>query len=332
MVIRSIAQRIKTKARNLMVGYSIAKRPRSEEAQRVAEYWATDHKIDLPRSWMDHPVIRSLIYERVTGNTSLSAIEWFQKTYLPRPVDAALSIGCGLGAFERNAIQMKIAERISAIDISPGAIETARREAARAEVDRVISYEVLDLNTEALPRAVYSVVFGLSSIHHILNLDHAFEQIYRSLKPGGLLFLDEYIGPRQFQTPPHVTAIINRELSRFPESRRKSLYVEGAIVNSYTPPTIAQMNEIDPSEAIRSDQIVEKVAKRFDILEFRPYGGGILHMMLSGIAGNFSPDNSEDVAILQRLFALELELEKAGQIQSDFAAIVARPKSYSVQA
>jgi hypothetical protein len=49
-------------------------------------------------------------------------------------------------------------------------------------------------------------------------------------------------------------------------------------------------------------------------------------MLLSGIAGNFSTEKAEDVAILRRLFALERELEDAGEIQSDFAVIVARPK------
>jgi SAM-dependent methyltransferase len=324
MNIGSIARLIKTKAKRL--GQPNAKTPRSEEVQRVADYWATDHKIDLPRSWMDHSVIRSLNYERMTGDPRVNGVQWFQKTYLSSRADAALSIGCGMGGFERNAIRMKIAERIFAIDISPGAIETCRREAAGAGMDKVISYEVLDLNTEVLPRSAFSVVFGLSSIHHVLNLDHAFEQIHRSLKPRGLLYLDEYIGPRQFQTPPHITSIINRELSRFPESYRRSLYVEGEIINSYTPPTIAQMEELDPSEAIRSDEIVEKLAKRFDILEFRPYGGAILHMLLSGLAGNFSAERLDDVATLKGLYTREHDLEKAGEIPSDFAVIVARPK------
>ena len=198
---QSIAERLKAGARSLIVGQPTINIPKSEETQRVADYWATDHKIDRPRSWMDHPVIRSLINERMTGNSSVNGVEWFQKTYLSGPADAALSIGCGLGGFERHAIQMKIAERIYAIDISPGAIETARREAARAQMDKVISYEVLDLNTEALPLAAYSVVFGLSSIHHILNLDHAFEQIYRSLKPDGLSCISMNISGRASSRP-----------------------------------------------------------------------------------------------------------------------------------
>jgi hypothetical protein len=138
--------------------------------------------------------------------------------------------------------------------------------------------------------------------------------------------MNEYIGPRQFQTDPHVTALVNRELASLPEKYRQSLFVDGHIVSSYTPSPIWYMNENDPSEAIRSDEIVEKLKKQFEILEFRPFGGAILHMLLSGIAGNFSSDEPEDVGHLHRLFALERELEDAGEIQSDFAVIVAVAK------
>jgi SAM-dependent methyltransferase len=129
-------------------------------AQRVADHWATDHKINRPRSWLDHPVILRYVHERVTGDASVNGVQWFQRKYLPGPVDVALSLGCGLGPFERDAIRMKIAERLFAVDISPGAIETARRAAAAAGMSDRISYAVLDLNSDALPRATYDMVFG----------------------------------------------------------------------------------------------------------------------------------------------------------------------------
>src|SRR6185312_1978183 len=117
--------------------------------------------------------------------------------------------------------------------------------------------EVLDLNKDRLPEAAYDVVFGLSCIHHIEKLDHAFGEIRRSLKPGGLLYIDEYIGPRQFQTEPHVTAIINRELALLPEAYRRSLFDDRRIIKTYKPSPIWHFEVNDPSEAIRSDEIVE---------------------------------------------------------------------------
>ena len=59
-----------------------------------------------------------------------------------------------------------------------------------------------------------------------------------------------------------------------------------------SPEEVFQQN--DPSEAIRSEEIVPTLLRYFDILEFRPYGGAIQHMLLSGITGNFDENNEAD--------------------------------------
>ena len=57
----------------------------------------------------------------------------------------------------------------------------------------------IDLNTEALPQNVYDAVLTTGSMHHVENLDFCFRNIRRALKPGGLLWLNDYVGPNQFQ-------------------------------------------------------------------------------------------------------------------------------------
>ncbi len=59
----------------------------------------------------------------------------------------------------------------------------------------------------------------------------------------------------------------------------------------------------------------------FDIVEFHPYGGSTLHVLLSGTAGNFDPGEDTDVALLRVIAILEETL--AGVLQPDFAAMVA---------
>jgi hypothetical protein len=67
--------------------------------------------------------------------------------------------------------------------------------------------------------------------------------------------------------------------------------------------------------------------RSFDIVEFRPYGGAILTMLLTGITGNFDQNDETAVALLNILATLEETLEQHGVIESDFAAIVAKPSS-----
>jgi hypothetical protein len=58
--------------------------------------------------------------------------------------------------------------------------------------------------------------------------------------------MDEYIGLRQFQTQPRTTAIVNRELACLSEEYRRSLFIDGHIISSYTPSPLLYMNEHDP--------------------------------------------------------------------------------------
>ena len=57
----------------------------------------------------------------------------------------------------------------------------------------------IDLNAEGLPEDLYDTVRTSGSMHHIENLDFCFRNIRRSLKPGGLLWLNDYVGPNRFQ-------------------------------------------------------------------------------------------------------------------------------------
>ena len=89
-------------------------------------------------------------------------------------------------------------------------------------------------------------------------------------------------------------------------------------------PSIDNMNNFDPSEAIRSCDIVPLVTKYFDIEERIDYGGTILHGLLQHIVGNFDPSKEEDIAILRLLGYFEDVLIKENVIPSDFTLIVAR--------
>ena len=69
--------------------------------------------------------------------------------------------------------------------------------------------------------------------------------------------------------------------------------------------TVAAMIAADPSEAVRSSDILPVLRHHFDIIEERPLGGALLHLGLSEIAQNFDPDRPEDREWLERLAAAE---------------------------
>jgi SAM-dependent methyltransferase len=299
----------------------------SDAAKIASEYWAVDRTGARPRSWLEHPTILEIVHRRVSGDPKMSTIGWFRNKYFQRPVDLALSLGCGFGGFERFGIENGVARKIHANDLSEGAILKAREAAAQAKLADKIEYSVVNLDDFTLPAAAYDAIFALSAAHHVFQLEKLFRQCRKALKPGGLLFLDEYIGPSRFQCGPEVTSLINRLRDILPEKYRKSLFTnDGSLIHPYVPSPAEHFEKHDPSEAVRSGEIISTLKLYFDILEYRPYGGAILHMLLSGIMGNFDENNDTDVALLRTIATFEEVMESAGVIGSDFAAIVAKPK------
>jgi hypothetical protein len=91
-------------------------------------------------------------------------------------------------------------------------------------------------------------------------------------------------------------------------------------------PTLNEMDIVDPSEAIRSGDILGVLPNYFDILEKKDLGGTILHLLLDGIAGNFDYDDPKDMKLLRMLFEIEDTFMDIGVIQSDFTLVVAKKK------
>jgi 2-polyprenyl-3-methyl-5-hydroxy-6-metoxy-1,4-benzoquinol methylase len=88
-------------------------------------------------------------------------------------------------------------------------------------------------------------------------------------------------------------------------------------------PTARSVEAVDPSEAVRSAEMLPLLRRYFQVAELRPLGGTILQFLLADISGNFQDANGEPW--LQVLFAIEDALIECGDLQSDFAYVVATP-------
>ncbi len=300
----------------------------TDASKIVSEYWAVDRTGERPQSWLQHPTMLAFVNQRVSGDPNVSTTAWFKKKYIPNPFELCLSLGCGFGGFERSGIEIGIAKRFHANDLSEGAVLKARAAAEQVGLTDKIEYSVLNLDACELPTKTYDAIFALSAVHHVFELEKLFRECRKALKPGGLLFLDEYIGPSRFQSSPAVTDIINRLREILPPKYKRSLFTnDGSQIWPFTPSPVEHFEKHDPSEAVRSGEIVSTLKLYFDIVDFRPYGGAILHMLFSGIMGNFDENNETDVALLRTLAIFEETMESTGAIETEFAAIVAKPRA-----
>jgi SAM-dependent methyltransferase len=301
---------------------------------RAKEFWeGTEGRWQTTQleHWLQHPKVQERLNILTTGDPHKDRYCAFVERYFPMPpgrterTDRVLTLGCGQGEFERGIANYHFATIHDAIDISEHATAEAARLAREAGLNH-IHYRATDFNTMELPEAAYDVVFGISSVHHVAQLEGLFEQVARALKPGGFFMLDEFVGPTQFQWTDDQLAIANEELCRLPSDLRRHVRT-GATVERIPRHTIAEMNAVDPSEAVRSAEILPLLPKYFDVVEIKGYGGTILHLLMEGITGNFVEEDARSMEWLRSFFALEDRLIAEGRLRHDFAHIVTRKKA-----
>jgi 2-polyprenyl-3-methyl-5-hydroxy-6-metoxy-1,4-benzoquinol methylase len=298
-----------------------------DQISKVKETWGEETPW-MHREWVhwtQHNAVQARLNVLASGDPHKNRFNYFMENFLRLPVERAITLGCGHGELERGLFNYNFAKRHDAVDISEGAIEQARKHAAEAGVANV-HYRVADLNTIELPRYAYDVIFGIGSFHHVVNIERLLVQVSLGLKPGGYLFLDEYVGPNQFQWSDQQLDIINEQIEAMPQRFRQCLdapHMKMPLKRH----TIEEMNAADPSEAIRSEDILKHVQSLFAPVVIRNCGGSLLHLLLEHIAGNFREDDPEAMAYLQSLFDLEDRLIAEGKLQNDFVVVIAQKKT-----
>lgn len=296
----------------------------------TSEHWGKEAgtwQVGRGIHWTEHQAVQDRINKMVSGDHSRDAyrflIDFLSKHGMRLPLSRCLTLGCGAGDLERGLAQYNFCIKHDAYDIADGAIKRAKQKATETGLSN-ISYYVSDINNIALPSDTYDLVFGVQAVHHFSNLEHIFSEVRKALKTGGFFVLNEFVGPTKFQWTDRQLTIINSLLQILPERYRISRSGNSRIETFYTRPTIEEMDRIDPSEAVRSGDIVNVLTTYFNIAVRRDYGGSIIHLLLQDIAGNFKYNDPEDMKLLDMLFDIEDTLMEIGEIASDFAVIIAQ--------
>lgn len=276
-----------------------------------------------PGSWTECPiVIAEYMNPLISGKAEVGWLEAVARAHFPVPVAQALSLGCGGGGLERHGLQLRIADRFDAYDVSAEAVALAQQLAQDSGQSDQINYAVANLNTLEFNGQQYGAVFASQSLHHIEALEHYLEQVQHALTPGGLFIFNEFIGPNQFQWTEAQLHHANRLLALVPEAMRQ-LVREPGFKHSIARPTVEYMNSYDPTEAIRSAEIMPAVERYFTILSRKDFGGTLLHLVLDNIAANLN-ESDEGLRLLRHFFEEEQRLIASGELTSDFTVVVAR--------
>ena len=324
-LVEDLEQTIRTA--NCATQHNGMKSPSDQVAQ---ELWAreADEHVRYGRGfhWVESPLVVSYINEQITGDPKVDWLTHYYEKYIlgkNPPVAKVLSLGCGGGGLERHLCGLGLHGQVDACDFSDGAVQHARALAAQAKIDN-IHYFTSDLNRAEFSPETYDIIFSGSALHHISELERLLDQLRGALTECGLLIINEYVGPFKFQWTAQQTGIIDAVLQLLPAKYRARVSAPGQFKDRFLGPvSIAEMDAIDPTESVRSNEIVPLIQERFFIWERKDFGGTILQMLLQDIVGNFDATDPIDAGFLNLLIYIERELIREKVLESDFTCLVA---------
>jgi ubiquinone/menaquinone biosynthesis C-methylase UbiE len=366
---------------------------KQSEKYIIKERWSQEDKI--VNDFYSFEPVRKYMLTCLSGNESEKIDnDWMEKwrvdTYLSdiMPVEKCLSICCGFGFKERILSKFNVFSHCTAIDLSEKAIREAHR---LAEADNIYNIEYLkaDIENITLEKKKYDLVYASGALHHIKNLEHVISLLYDSLRPGGILLSDEYVGPSYNQLTKRHREIINSVIHIIPKTHRyaiehlfvpeffrfrswrRVLYELSRLImfkpfginfeihdiSKDTPyfkklliktgknlskaflkmnsnrfkygklwdvyPKIA--NEKDPSEGIRSNEIIPIIKKTFGKnVEIKYYNCSILHYALDNkFFKAYNPESQEDRQLFDMIVNIEKIMIERGEIPPILAHIFA---------
>lgn len=292
---------------------------RAPGPERVLAHWSAPGHAAGQVQWDEIPAVRRR-WHTFSGDSTFA--EHVTGRWLPGAGLRALSLGCGPGDREIEWARLGVFAQITGVDISAEQTERATRNAKEAGLDHALTFQVADARA-ALREAQgqYDVVLALNSLHHFSQLGETMRLIARALGPGGLLIMDEYVGPSRFQWTSGQMRAANTLLAALPEGHRTQR--DGQVKRQVIRPSRLSMRLDDPSEAAESSGLMPALHRRFTVLEQHPYGS-LLHLALHGIAHNFLADDAGTGQVMRQCLAAEEQaLVRLGH---DFTYAVCSPR------
>jgi SAM-dependent methyltransferase len=260
------------------------------------------------------PVARAFINRRITGDPQLAPETHFARKHGPSvSAPLALSLRASNAKFEIALLECGPCERLIGLHEDPERVDYANSKVPEPLRGQV-RFEQGDLAQWQAPEPL-GAILARSVLHRQADLDVALERITSMLAPGGLVFVDEYVGPARSQWSEAQLEAINRLLARLPEELRIELTsAEQKHKKSVERPDPERWAAANPHEMVCSDRIVPGLDERLERVEVSLYGGAVFHQLFSRIMGNFAP-RPELVEILMEVDAL---LTDAEVVSSDY--------------
>lgn len=249
---------------------------------RTALAWSIHSTAQASNYWGNFQDVREIYQKRVTGNPSLSWHTWKVRER-PSPFGRVLAFGDGKGMAAEAALVRNNTIEVIYFNISKGECQSFERLFSDNHFEFPYRCVLGDANRfDFTQLGTFDTIISVGSFHHFEKFERIFPKLNQILKPDGLLYADEFIGPSQWRYEGQIIDLINQYLASLPEK---------LLLNRK--PVISEefygiwKNGLDPSESIRSAELEEWLRKSFIVLEAYPFNGTFLYPFF--LTAQFNP-------------------------------------------
>ena len=287
-------------------------------AKQIAKKWDNaNENFSAGGAWHQHPLVVKTVKERLASG-SPSLVHHIREKYGVR--SKCLSIGCGDGGIEVEMVQAGLCETMEGIDLSPVRIDRANQKVP-AELRSKVHFSVKNAEKD-LEGQEYDLVLFTHALHHIFDLETMSMTIRdRVMNPtNGILVLEEYVGAVRYQFPQSqldaMATFLKSIEGRFPD--RVEHVRQNPLWNGKTffPPDSNSIEKDDPSETIRSNEIVPVLSQYFTIVEDVPLGGNFFQWIFHNVYNSLRDETG--LEIVQTMLDAEMQAIADGKVTSDY--------------
>jgi SAM-dependent methyltransferase len=240
-----------------------------EQAAAEAQFWSRTWGFGIDRGYAAHPndPFQTYTNRRFMGDPHK---RWSDEIREYGSFRRGLTLGASGISQDAAILEQNPGLHMTICDISEPALASWESALVPQFGDRV-DVRVLDLNFGALEDGAYDLIVSSSTLHHVMNLEHAAWQINRALAPGGLFFMQDYAGEnrRQFSNTKKrlFELLYERDVQRHPD-RVRGLHWK-------TPDEMV----LSPFCAVRSQDVLPVLAEYLEPVKVRTAGSLITVLM-----------------------------------------------------
>lgn len=310
--------------------------PSSSESdiRRTSEHW--NMKTGPSYNWWSNEIVCRYINRLVCGKP----IPGLSRGILNLAIDKAktlnvtfnkgLSVGCGTGVKELYLLRTGIVHHMTCYDLAESRLSQARKRAKDLGLESQIEFILGDAFADfsfTKTRGQYDLIYWNNSLHHMHNTSTALEWSRIALTNGGMLILDEYIGPNFIQFSDEMLEFGNNIRRILPASKLVYPGETTDKIQDHTKtlnrPNLKRLIAKDPSEASDSENILPALKAFFPNAHIKKTGGAVYFCTLPPLYSNFDMSHKDDRDLMEMLMLLDEMYLKLHPETSLYAAALA---------